>query len=572
MANKAFRRAMHCLSHPVSIGALIVLLLNDHVWRRAWPSWLTGKLGDFTWLIFAPFLLAAILAWLIPSRIQQREARIGQLAIVITGLVFGLAKTIPAFHAVTIWVLETLTGWPNVLRRDPTDLLALPALLLAWQIWKQCEARRSALPSKGLVLLPLAVLATMADSPAPDYGITDLEMQGSTIFAGEDGAFESEDGGLSWQGEGYGARFYEDQSREWRLKDPSDPHVQYRFVRGESIERSRDGGQTWQMEIDLRGDEARRAYIMKGSYYGSPVSPLDTIIHSPTGNLVVAMGQEGVLVRTADGEWHWVTVGDYSAPELNRVDQVVSLLSGEMWLALALSGLAASSLAQFALVRRALKSKTWRMLSVIPLVIIWIGWLFIAIIMAPAATGGYSVDEFAAVGLAVLAIPFGLGHAAGARRRYPGSLRPLLIVAVSVALLYLLPYVVWSQGGIPRYASATLYAVVLVAATLFTGHRYLQRLPVTSPMPIESDQSPHEGPRSTQSAPNRLQPAGRLLLWFGLLMGMGGIIATAAFSFLTPFLWLPSLIGIIGGVILIWAGRPREKPQSPTDHGTSSGP
>src|SRR3990172_5828876 len=337
MNNEAFRRALYGLSHPVSIGALIVLLLNDHVWRRVWPSWFTGKIGDFTWLIFAPFLLAAILAWLLPPRLPRRDERVGQLAIVITGLFFGLAKTVPIFHALTIWVLETMTGWPSALRFDPTDLLALPALLIARHIWIQ--ARKRPLPSRGWVLLPLAALATMANQPAVDYGITGLEISGSTIFV-TGTEFYSEDGGLSWQGESYGSNAYAERGA-WTLPDPSNSRVLYRFTPGVSIERSDDGGLTWLAEVDLRGDEARLAYLRRSgkSYYGSPVGPLDAVIHTPSENIVAAMGHEGVLVRTRDDTWHWVAVGEYSVPELNRADQVISLLSGEIWLSAALIGL-----------------------------------------------------------------------------------------------------------------------------------------------------------------------------------------------------------------------------------------
>ena len=45
--NNAVRRALLALSHPISIAAVIVVLLNDHWWRRVAPSWFTGKIGDF---------------------------------------------------------------------------------------------------------------------------------------------------------------------------------------------------------------------------------------------------------------------------------------------------------------------------------------------------------------------------------------------------------------------------------------------------------------------------------------------------------------------------------------------
>jgi len=67
MNNASFRHALIALSHPVSIVALLVLLLNDYWWRQVAPSWFTGKIGDVAWLIFAPFLLAAILACFIPK-------------------------------------------------------------------------------------------------------------------------------------------------------------------------------------------------------------------------------------------------------------------------------------------------------------------------------------------------------------------------------------------------------------------------------------------------------------------------------------------------------------------------
>lgn len=60
--NRAFWRAARCLTHPLTMAAVILLLVNDHWLRWHYPSWLTGKLGDFTWLMFAPFIAAAVLA------------------------------------------------------------------------------------------------------------------------------------------------------------------------------------------------------------------------------------------------------------------------------------------------------------------------------------------------------------------------------------------------------------------------------------------------------------------------------------------------------------------------------
>jgi hypothetical protein len=48
-------------------------------------------------------------------------------------------------------------------------------------------------------------------------------------------------------------------------------------------------------------------------------------------------------------------------------------------------------------------------------------------------------------------------------------------------LVFLLPFVLWTQGGIPRYSSALLYALALVAAALLAGNRYVRRFITGAP-------------------------------------------------------------------------------------------
>jgi len=79
--NRAFQRAMHSLAHPISLGAIVLLLFNDHWLRWNHPSWLTGKLGDFAWLAFAPFIAALLLAWVIPARWKRQETYVGGLSL-----------------------------------------------------------------------------------------------------------------------------------------------------------------------------------------------------------------------------------------------------------------------------------------------------------------------------------------------------------------------------------------------------------------------------------------------------------------------------------------------------------
>ena len=100
---------------------------------------------------------------------------------------------------------------------------------------------------------------------------------------------------------------------------------------GGAFERSADGGQTWQREIDsLSLTEAEVTYYKRSR---DPLEtdnwrqPQDLFIDRVTGNVVVALGQAGVMVRTPDGQWRHVSVGSYSYEALDSA-KIGSLLSG----------------------------------------------------------------------------------------------------------------------------------------------------------------------------------------------------------------------------------------------------
>jgi hypothetical protein len=452
-----------------------VVLLNDHWWRHAAPSWFTGKIGDFAWLIFAPFLLAVILAWLLP----RREKLVGYAAIIGVGLIFGLAKTVPAFHALTIAVLEFLTGWPNILRLDPADLIALPALLIAWWIWEKSATRSIRLPNRGWVLLPLAVLATMADSPAPNYGIACLEQQGGQILANDAYAsYASNDGGLSWTESSIEphTRFCNMQPKE--VVAPANPRLRFQFTTEGLVERSDDGGQTWQREYAVVPlSQAQSAYA-EHAWNAAIVKtgPLNALVDDVTGNLIMAVGHEGVLVRTPDGAWHRAAVGPYRVIDLHGTDKVVSLLAGEVLLALVLIALASGTMGpDVFLARRS------RNLLRFALLLGWLAWLGTLAIAPPALASGYmkQMPIFGVIVAAAFAVPVSIRKLLAAFRLNAKVGWLTIGLSALTALLFLVPFVVWTQNGIPHYSTAVAYAVVLVAVMCFVGQRYLRRNAIT---------------------------------------------------------------------------------------------
>ncbi|NMO18897.1 hypothetical protein HPC49_16590 [Pyxidicoccus fallax] len=143
--------------HPVVLGAVVLLLLNDHVFKARWPSWWTGKLSDVAGLAMFPVLLQAL--W------EKARARTGRefhpsravlvACVVLTGLCFSAIKVSADAGRAWQWALGTLqwparavwallTGHPTprvalvAHTVDATDLFTLPALLVALAVgWRR---------------------------------------------------------------------------------------------------------------------------------------------------------------------------------------------------------------------------------------------------------------------------------------------------------------------------------------------------------------------------------------------------------------------------------------------------
>lgn len=113
------------LLSPWFLIALGVLILNDHFLKALYPSWLTGKLSDFSGLfVFVVFFTVALSRWLrTPTRIFILHAAIG--------LTFVIWKLAPV-EIVIDWAAR-LTSWPMPSRvKDATDLMALSILPVSY--------------------------------------------------------------------------------------------------------------------------------------------------------------------------------------------------------------------------------------------------------------------------------------------------------------------------------------------------------------------------------------------------------------------------------------------------------
>ena len=150
------------LLHPVTLVALGLLILNDHVLKAAYPGAITGKVSDLAGLAFFPILLVG--GWEIAVSMTGRwrgpSTRALAIAITVTSAGFTLVKTWPvaaeAFGwslGLAQWLLALPVRWldggplPPVVATmvvvDPTDLVAIVALAIpAWVGVERARAGR----------------------------------------------------------------------------------------------------------------------------------------------------------------------------------------------------------------------------------------------------------------------------------------------------------------------------------------------------------------------------------------------------------------------------------------------
>ncbi len=128
------------LLRPVPLLAVGLLVLNDHWLKRVFADGVTGKLSDIAGLVFVPLLIVAIVELVRAAfRVEWRATtRTLGVSVVAVGIIFAAAKVSPAtahlFGDVLGAVRYPVRGDLDrvVIAHDLSDLVALPALAIAW--------------------------------------------------------------------------------------------------------------------------------------------------------------------------------------------------------------------------------------------------------------------------------------------------------------------------------------------------------------------------------------------------------------------------------------------------------
>ncbi|MEO3793173.1 hypothetical protein ABGB14_23420 [Nonomuraea sp. B10E15] len=279
----------------MTVAGVFVLLVNDHLLKQAWPGFVTGKLSDVAGLVVAPALLALLF---------RRRADLAATAL--AGALFTLVKSTETGAEVASQVWSLVAG-PSRVLADPTDLLALPALALAWWVRGRSLRTRSS-RWRIVAAMPLTVLAVAATSADHMPAAESVEVDGDRIVvhvsSGQD--WISRDGGATWSEID---RVMADEPRRPQSAAcvPRQATRCYRVVPDRmAVQQSDDGGKTWRPSWPTSGDDRERLRRTYSGGHGNHPMGLAVVPRPGGHDVVVANGRDGILVRDVQGTWRRV--------------------------------------------------------------------------------------------------------------------------------------------------------------------------------------------------------------------------------------------------------------------------
>ncbi len=466
----AFQHALRTLAHPFSLFSMVVLFFNDYYLRIAHPSWLTGKLGDFAWLFFFPIFLTALLVWVLPRKWLKGTTPI-LIGISVTALVFTLGKAVPVVLGLMIDSLEWIFRREFTSVADPTDLIALPVMGLTFLLWKNCTVRKPVYnPQWKYLLIVAAGLLTMGNMAMQPSGIDYVGVKDESLYVQDNfGVYKAVDGGLGWEMVDTNDQIRDYGFNDWQpepiqqITDPENDNIQYKFITGESVQRSIDQGDTWVTEFEFNKEsEAVEAHYQRGLQTGyNHDIPRDADFDPETGNLIMAMSFDGVLIRTSAGEYHWVAISSYSHQEIDLMMILNLLLPTDIAFALFLAVVSMAFLCW--------RNSNW--VWKVFLILLLAGVLFVGFAFQPARyfTGYMTFPLILSVivgGITAL-ILFILTLIKTKANPH------IILTALIVCFLHVVPLILWGYNIIPWYPLAFGIGVLLSAGwTVFSYLRY----------------------------------------------------------------------------------------------------
>ncbi|MBI3737974.1 MAG: hypothetical protein HY258_02890 [Chloroflexi bacterium] len=506
--NQGLQNSLRCLQHPLSLISIVVLLINDHIWKISNPSWLTGKISDFAGLFFFPFIIIAVMSLLFENS-NFSCLHVGQMAFVSIGIWFFLAKTYFPVNEVTKTVISFLVGHPTQFTLDWTDSFALLVLWPSWSLWSRSTNTR--LHGIAYISLVAGALACLATSPVPPPTvITSLKYEKGDVYAvdkvSSHAVFKSLDGGATWEycPPDCGDIWNSVSVREMPIQvcDPEETSSCYRITGSDSIEMSKDNGKSWSIGWEIPPD--RREFVERE---GSIPTPKDMIIVSDVDRyLLVAMGDDGIIRRYLPaGEWERIAVYDAQPIPYFATDfgEALTFVWRELaiWVAMATIALVIAGL----LISRifptqnigALDYSDWALLTIV-LVPISIGLMILVLILLTIIIsildGLFGLWVWISNPVLLILMLYAcllllfrsriqkwvnkLVQEAGIQSRLTTI---SLSMVMGVSLVGASPWPLWALGFISRYQTAQIVAIVISMLIIAIGYFLIYKAKSLSP-------------------------------------------------------------------------------------------
>lgn len=287
------------LAHPVAVVSVVVLAVNDHWAKAAYPGVVTGKVSDIAGVVVAALLLSVLLG--------------RRLGLTSTAVGFAALKLVPGVAELAAPLLGGVT------RRDPTDLVGLLGLGAA----AFATRRRLVVPrALALAVGGLAVLAVTATSAAPSWEVQLLGYGPAGVYARTYDAVMVSTDGVRWSDVGnLPASGVHPPATATGTTPPTDlpsaagpsPHevclperICYRVAPTRDRIERRVGDGAWTTDLQVTADMVRERFAVPSYQPDQGTHSLWSVVAARRGgtDLVVAdFGLRGVLVRGPDGTW-----------------------------------------------------------------------------------------------------------------------------------------------------------------------------------------------------------------------------------------------------------------------------
>lgn len=343
-------RCASALTHPVTVGALAVLLVNDLALKAVWPeSWATGKLSDLAWVIFASPLLAFLLSFLTRGKPWAERSVVGTAYIGLPVL-YAAFNTFGPLHdwilAGLLFFTDSAAGSPL----DPTDSLVIPfGLAAAVWVWRrrpvEGESLRIRMCVQCAVIASLATVASTVAERNPTEWLVGFANDGTLVIAGpyRYEYYESTDGGLTWAKT---SRLDWESEITWGGREVETPRGKYviegteilRMVRGgqpqvaHSVSYLTKGSNGWAQRYETRKLRLGLSFMSDDPERYVVTEPGNMVYDPSTGNIVAAMRIQGALVENPNGEWIRIGVGRFVPTDFSFLGKTRTMFSTYFWL------------------------------------------------------------------------------------------------------------------------------------------------------------------------------------------------------------------------------------------------